>query len=394
MNELDTLHAVDDLINAARGFKAAEIPFEQHQVATINSLFEKRRDLSTLLARHLRSKATFQDHESCTGTTAIWEVFSDLFHKQGRYFETLLISFELYHSMLEQERSEGRRIHKGMPLVRIADAYGKLGYASHEERFLMLTLCEDAIRGEGIISPSQTGIYYRLVWGVGYSDRQVRQYAQDFYNAYLKKPAHKFFPEGLLQDIDQQQRWLLRPPAEAEMPIYEISRAYLEFLLNNLGDGSGQVLERLAEYVMSCMAGCRAQRRVHSEVTEYDVVCSMNGNHFDFRTEFGRYFVCECKDWNKRAGISVLAKFCRILDATKARFGILFSSAGLSGMDDASRATREQQKIFQDRGLVIVVVDATDIRHLIEGANFIRMLRHKYEVVRLDLNSKRHTFAG
>lgn len=48
-------------------------------------------------------------------------------------------------------------------------------------------------------------------------------------------------------------------------------------------------------------------------------------------------------------------------------------------------ASLEQLKVFQDRGMVIVVVDEVDLRQVAEGANFIELLRERYEAVRLDL---------
>jgi hypothetical protein len=56
----------------------------------------------------------------------------------------------------------------------------------------------------------------------------------------------------------------------------------------------------------------------------------MAGMDVDFRSELGRYFVCECKDWKGPADFASMAKFCRVLDSTKSRFGILFSKNGIS----------------------------------------------------------------
>jgi hypothetical protein len=68
----------------------------------------------------------------------------------------------------------------------------------------------------------------------------------------------------------------------------------------------------------------------------------------------GRYFVCECKDWDKPADFTTMAKFCRVLDSFKARFGILFSKGGYSPETAAPQdAAREQLKVFQDRGIVV-----------------------------------------
>jgi hypothetical protein len=111
----------------------------------------------------------------------------------------------------------------------------------------------------------------------------------------------------------------------------------------------------------------------------------MEGFDVDFRSELGRYFVCECKDWSSPADFTVMAKFCRVLDSTKSKFGVLFSREGISGVSDSAFAAREQLKVFQDRGVVIVVVDRNDLAAVASGANLIQLLREKYEAVRLDL---------
>jgi hypothetical protein len=108
----------------------------------------------------------------------------------------------------------------------------------------------------------------------------------------------------------------------------------------------------------------------------------------DFSAEFGRYFVCECKGYpNRTVGFQEIAKFCRVLDSTKATFGIVFSQLGLSGQSRRRGADLECAKVYQDRGIVIVSINRTDIEKITGGANFVTMLREKYEAVRLDLRS-------
>jgi hypothetical protein len=134
------------------------------------------------------------------------------------------------------------------------------------------------------------------------------------------------------------------------------------------------------------MAGCRTKRRLPSGSTDYDLVCSVEGLEVDFRSELGRYFVCECKDWGASADFTAFAKFCRVLDSTKSRFGILFSKNGISGAGRTAFAEREQLKVFQDRGIVIVVIDEKDLARVASGENFIQLLRGRYEAIRLDLH--------
>jgi hypothetical protein len=247
----------------------------------------------------------------------------------------------------------------------------------------MLTLCEDAIRGDGYVSSEGTGIYFRLVWEYGLSDEELRRYSTQIFDIYKANSAAARFPEWILQELDQD--WMREFTSPKEAFIYAANVYYIKWLVAQGGDKSGEILERLAEYILSCIPGCRTQRRRTSESTDYDIVCSMEGLNVDFRSEFGRCFVCECKDWESPADFTTMAKFCRVLDSTKSRFGILFSRSGISGAAGTKYAAREQLKVFQDRGMVIVVVDIKDITKLSNGENFLNMLRAKYEGVRLDL---------
>jgi hypothetical protein len=111
----------------------------------------------------------------------------------------------------------------------------------------------------------------------------------------------------------------------------------------------------------------------------------MEGFDLDFRSELGRYFVCECKDWQAPADFSTMAKFCRVLDSTKARFGVLFTMNGITGAQRTTDAAREQMKVYQDRGIVIVTIDQADLKAIADGGNLISLLRDRYETVRLDL---------
>src|SRR5205823_3855569 len=140
--------------------------------------------------------------------------------------------------------------------------------------------------------------------------------------------------------------WMTEFPSPAEDNLYVLSPQYAASMMAELGESQGKALELLAEYIMLCMPGCRTSRRKRSKSTDYDLICSMEGIDVDFRSELGRYFVCECKDWQKPADFAAFAKFCRVLDSVKARFGILFSRHGISGEGGTRDAEREQLKVF------------------------------------------------
>jgi len=171
-------------------------------------------------------------------------------------------------------------------------------------------------------------------------------------------------------------------PSSTESLHYVVSSNYVSWLLDRAKSGDDAALEDLAEYLISCIAGSRCTKRQQSPSTEYDLVCSIEGIPMDFRAEWGRYFVCECKNSKHKIDFTDFAKFCRVLDSVKVRFGIVFSRMG---MQDSAR--REQQKIFQDRGIALVVFDEADIERIMEGENLVTLLRERYEAIRLDLLS-------
>ena len=109
----------------------------------------------------------------------IWELTALYFLNSERVHEALGIFWRLYQQMLDAQQTAGR-IHKGMPLVWISDCFTRLGFPVHAKRYLMLTLCEDALRENGTVSPNTTGTYFRLVWGKGLSDEELQRYSHRF----------------------------------------------------------------------------------------------------------------------------------------------------------------------------------------------------------------------
>lgn len=341
------------------------------------------RDGAALFVRRLPEAFPAPGFAASLEQQRAWERVGLFYLQQGRYHEALPIFAALYDHMLAAQEETGNRCHKGMPLVWMSDCYAHVGYIIISRRYLMLTLVEDAIQSNGLISPETTGTYFRTVWSGGLSDSELKRYASEVRELYQSEPVKALYPEWVLQQLDID--WITLVPSTHEAGVFAVNRRYVRHLMRQLGHTSGKTLELLAEYLLSCMPGCRTTRRQRTDATEYDVVCSVEGLELDFRSELGRYFVCECKDWKTKADFTTMAKFCRVLDSVKSRFGILFSPEGISGGGERKFAELEQIKVFQDRGIVIVVVDHNDLARIADGANFISMLRRKYERVRLNL---------
>jgi hypothetical protein len=348
--------------------------------AKLLKLLPTRYDYDAVAASTLRQGSDSPHH--------VWESCGFAYKSQKRLHEAIAIFEALYEHLQSYQVATDKRAHKGAPLIWLSDCHAELNHPSIARRYLMLTLCEDAILHKGqTTSLVDGGFYFRAVWQHGLPHKVLDRCVQDICGISENEQEHARFPEWVLQHLDQV--WMTTYPAPQETAEYRISPKYVKRLHAGLGDGTGKAMELLGHYLVSSIPGCRAHMRHRTNSTDLDVTGAFEGPVQDFRSDIGRYFVCECKDWREPASVTAFAKFSRILDSTKCRFGILFSREGLSGTDESKNAKREQQKLFQDRGIVVVVVDDADLRRIIDGANFITMLRSKYERVRLDLRDER-----
>ena len=105
----------------------------------------------------------------------VWDIAGLALQQQNRFFEALLVHWEHYQAAFRVQIEADRRRHKGTPLVRLSDCFDAIGFPVHAKRYLMLTLCEDAILGQGAVS-TDTGIYPRLVWR-GIAQSTLNKYA-------------------------------------------------------------------------------------------------------------------------------------------------------------------------------------------------------------------------
>ena len=142
--------SIPELVDELCGFWGDD-PFDSKAISSADGqrfvrIISEERDAAARIAQVLKGTPSPEQLTRMSGAAAAWEYFIALFELIGRHHESALLAHALYRDMFDAEQKSRSRIHKGMPLVRIADAYRSLGYVAHEERYLMLTLCEDAIR--------------------------------------------------------------------------------------------------------------------------------------------------------------------------------------------------------------------------------------------------------
>lgn len=82
----------------------------------------------------------------------VWHLCGLYYLNLNRLHEALAVFMVFYEQMLRYQEDSGARTHKGTPLVRISECHQRLGHTALSKRYLMLTLCEDAIRDRGRIN--------------------------------------------------------------------------------------------------------------------------------------------------------------------------------------------------------------------------------------------------
>lgn len=258
-----------------------------------------------------------------------WELSGLYFLNTDRAWDAHTVFWALYDHQLQFQEQSRTQVNKATPLIWIGECHRLTGHPVLTQRYMMLALIEDAIASKGSIRPQSTGVLFRLRLYSGMSDSALQEYARRAYEVYAGNLEGGLYPEWIMQELDDD--WVTAVPSSAEALIYLPNRRYLRTLIERLGTEEGKALERLGAYMISVMPGCRAQTRQRTPNTDYDIVCSVEGSEVDFRSELGRYFLCECKDWDRPAAFTAIAKFVRVLQGAKARFGIFFARQGISG---------------------------------------------------------------
>lgn len=352
------------------------IPEELHDIISL-------RDGASKLANLLKEKYSPEAIAIPGKEQRAWECIGLYYRDSGLLYQAITVMNSLYEHMLQYQINTGHRIHKAMPLVWLRDFHLSLNHPNTAKRLAMLTLCEDVISDAGKVNVEEGGIYFRLSFDHGMADNDIFTYARRMYEIYNTNKQDGLYPEWILQDLDN--KWIVEHPTAQEAYLYAPNRIYIKHLISEMGEPSGKTLERLSEYLLATIPGFRTYRRQRTPSTDYDIVCAVEGTDHDFRSELGRYIICECKDWSRPADFATMAKFSRVLDSAKCKTGIIFCQHGITGNRATTSAERERLKLFQDRGMIIIVIDGEDINKLSDDGNIISLLRQKYEQVRLDL---------
>jgi hypothetical protein len=358
----------------------------------VNSLPD---ELKALLLRHeaaalctewLRKNYPLRTLRDSAGEAVFrWDVIGLALGSRARVYEAISVHRELYNRMCEAQNGY-RWIHKALPLVRLRDWHRGLGHPWHEERYLLLTLIEDAIRDRGNTKVEQGGIYHRFRWEDGRPDKEFREISKASWKEFTQHRDCRVFPEEILSRLGPKV--FKSAAADSEVDLYEINTTYALKLLDRSTRADWRALERLSAYQLSCIPGFEVEQQKLTEASIFDIFVRVRGRYADFRRDLGTYLLGECKNWGEPVGPSVIAYLAQNMTFHDCKAGILFSWNGITGRKDAKYAALTVLRAYHHSGRIILVLDRTDFTRASQGQALQEILRTKYEQVRFDLPAR------
>lgn len=338
--------------------------FGDHDLWRIFSILSKFDPMDVVMEKHTHREA--------------WINCGGVFYKSRNFRAALEVFERLYDLLCGYQLSSNTYVRKYDVLDWLAEIHKFLQHPALSNRCAILSLVDESM-SNAELDASEFRIYEDLIFDHGFRQEEVENLVDVIY-----KGDRSDFPEIILNDLNEF-RWMKALPSTNEMAYYRANLHVIKVLFNQLGDGTGNALEKLAQYLFTVIPGCRAYRRTQTKQTDFDVWCHLDGVSPDFRKEIGHYVLCECKDWGKPVGFGEIAKFARILDSANCKLGVMFAKNGISG-DSLRDAQLEQHKFYHKSGIVIAVVNKDDLERILQGESFLTLLREKYEEIRFTLS--------
>jgi hypothetical protein len=140
----------------------------------------------------------------------------------------------------------------------------------------------------------------------------------------------------------------------------------------------GNALEYLASYLFLLIPGFLPRRKVIPETRDFenDLVVSNLRPSGNLEAElFGRDFLVECKNWNKKIGVSEVGYFLYRMRLTHTKFGVIFAKNGITGHNArAAYAENLLRRAFHEDSALCIIIENSDIENIVNEKTMFRSL--------------------
>jgi hypothetical protein len=146
----------------------------------------------------------------------------------------------------------------------------------------------------------------------------------------------------------------------------------------------GKALEKLAKLLLESCTELTVQQRLNTASGEIDLLVHNKNRSHPLLSALGDYFICECKNWEKKAGVQLMQTFVHRIKTFECTLGLYFSKHGITGTV-AANAKKEIHELYRSERRYLVVLSLDDLESIGQGDDFLEMLERKVRDIRFQL---------
>lgn len=156
----------------------------------------------------------------------------------------------------------------------------------------------------------------------------------------------------------------------------------------------GRSLEEIASFLLNnCSHIFDVDRNIRTCTNEIDNLMKLTaaGKALQSNGILSAYytnFIGECKNYNKKVGVTYVGKFCSLMLTTGCTLGILFSYHGITGhsWSDGNGLIRKfyLHKEFPSARYCLIDFNIKDFHAILHGANFLQIIDDKISSLKFD----------
>lgn len=158
----------------------------------------------------------------------------------------------------------------------------------------------------------------------------------------------------------------------------------------------GAALEILVNYLLQCSGDLfEVYNDVRTNTNEIDQIIKLKVKGRMLRSlgvldERYDEFICECKNYKNRVGVTYVGKFCSLMNSCNIKFGVLFSYRGVtgSGWKDSSGLIKKiyMKSNVNENPTTIIDFNIEDFKSIRDGNNFLDIIETKIMKLKYDTN--------
>jgi hypothetical protein len=209
-----------------------------------------------------------------------------------------------------------------------------------------------------------------------FSGRKIEHWSEsdDLYES-LKAPESLPHQESLLNEEEEWGNVIEGPHFKLDLNEY---RTILDRVENaESSHEKGKSLKKLATLLFNNIDYFSVRHQnIRTTSSELDVVVENTGTDRSPFDSYDRFILVEAKNWNKPVGASHVRDFIEKIRSVQVDIGVIIAPEGVTG-ESGEDAVDQLNQVYQRSGIIVVVIDDSDFKDILNGEGFPEILEDK-----------------